>query len=151
MFDVFVYRKFSPTFTDWDFIPLKSWENLLYNGIKSQTVIICLRLAYFRAYFYPARWRTSSNCTDRRLMFSGGRRNWWRPSNWSVLVFFFMFLMFLFTFFKWFFNFFLWRFPSFFFKCFLIGFWGQVERGREKRVEISSCQRAPKEVFKLYN
>ena len=24
LFDIFVHRKFSPTFTDWDFIPLKS-------------------------------------------------------------------------------------------------------------------------------
>ena len=55
LFHVFVYRNFSPTFTDWDFIPLKSWENFLYDSIKSQTVIICSRLADFRAYFYPTK------------------------------------------------------------------------------------------------
>ena len=54
LFDIFVYRIFSPTFTDLDFIPLKSWENFLYDGIKSKTVVIRLRLVDFRANFYPA-------------------------------------------------------------------------------------------------
>ena len=53
LFDIFVYSKFSATFTEWDFIPVKSRENFLYDGIKFQTVIICLRLADYRTYFYP--------------------------------------------------------------------------------------------------
>ena len=66
LFDIFVYSKFSATFTEWDFIPLKSWEDFLNDGIKFQTVIICLRLADFRAYFYPTNKRIINNIKLQR-------------------------------------------------------------------------------------
>ena len=58
------YKKFSPKFTEWAFIPFESWEDLLFSGIKAQTVRILsrsmrimTRLIVFHRLMHSANWR----------------------------------------------------------------------------------------------
>ena len=55
--------------TEWQDIPLKSWENFLSNGISSQTVRILARFHTKRGIFYWTTGASQVNCST--LLF------WW--------------------------------------------------------------------------
>ena len=72
------YKNFSPKFTEWAFIPFESWENLLFSGIKAQTVRILSRLDRFWPNYDPTKYRVArfSQVPSRhwtKVFFSGFR------------------------------------------------------------------------------